>query len=370
MKYIPSIKRFTSTAVLAGFVSAFALALASPTVNAIPYSGTTTPGTATPTFNTYTGVPSVGDESDFLRGRVEGSTTYVNDLSDACNAGTRYTLRVYVHNAADQANNNGGNGPSVAKNTQVKVALPANTTASSFALNSTISSSNAGTVNDGMTISCGGKTVKLSYVTGSAKQFTNAGGTQALNDSIVTTGAPIGTQSPNGDVWGCWDQRVYVALTLEVTEAPTPVSAVCEIFTIKTSDNRKVIADQFKTAQSGATFKSVVINWGDNTTSTVTDASKVNGTTHQYAQNGTYSITAVATFSVPGSADITSGGAGTPCAQQVTFSEKPPVVVTSTSTRPTALPNAGAGDVAALFAFATLGGAISYRWFLSRKLAQ
>lgn len=289
MKFTSKIKKLTSAALAAGLVSAFALAA---TASAIPYSGTTTPGLNYPAFNVYTGTPSVGDESDFLRGKEEASTGYINDVNSACTNGTRYTVRVYVHNAADQNKNDGGNGPSVAKNSQVKVNLPASTTASSFSLSSVVSASNATAVSDSMTINCGGKTVALSYVSGSAKQFTVPGGTQALNDSIVAGGAPIGTQSPNGDVWGCWDQRVWVTLTLEVKDVVVPTTP---------------------------------------TTPTATPPTTPTTTT-------------------------------TP--KQPT---KPAAVA---AVKPQQLPNAGAGDVAALFALATIGGTLGYRWFLSRQLSQ
>lgn len=220
MKINKLIKKIALTTSLV-LVTAVLAAVAVKPALAIPYEGDATPGLSYPAFNVYTGTPSVGDEADFFKGKVETDSTYVSDVSSACAAGTRFSLRVYVHNAANQNLNENGNGPGVAHNTKVRVSLPSNE-ATSFTNSAVITSSNASSVSDSMTIDCNGRKVALEYVAGTAKQFTVPGGTQSLSDSIVTTGAPIGTNSPNGDVWGCWDQRVWVTLVVTVKESPTP----------------------------------------------------------------------------------------------------------------------------------------------------
>jgi hypothetical protein len=278
-KYLKKVLATTAAVMLFAVVG-----MSAQTSAAVPYSGETTPPLPAPQFNGYTGVPSEGDESDFFRVKLDGTASYSNSVSDACNAGTKFLMRVYVHNGASQYKNDNGNGPSVAKNTKVKVTIPGNQ-ASTFNSTAAISASNAPTVTDGNTINCNGKQVKLSYITGSAQQWTSMGGTQALSDSIVTTGAPIGTVSPNGDVWGCWDQRVWVILKVEVKEVPpAPSVAACVAPTVATDNNaRKVTV----TANGSATNAQIIgyeIDWGDGTKSNKqTD-------THTYANYGKYTI--------------------------------------------------------------------------------
>lgn len=220
-KFTSFIKK--TTVALAAAVVISASVLTAGSVSAIPYTSTD-PGTTYPAFNVYTGVPGEGNESDFLRGKDETDpAASVSTVNSICTNGTNFRIRVYVHNAANQTLNDGGNGSGVARGSRVRVALPANNTqASSFNLSSVISASNATSVGDSMTINCGGKIVQFSYVSGSARQFTGYSGTTTLSDSIVTTGTPIGTVSPNGDVWGCFGQRVFVTFIVRVLDIGTP----------------------------------------------------------------------------------------------------------------------------------------------------
>jgi hypothetical protein len=336
-------------------VSFVALAtFASPIVSAIPYTGDNTPPAPAPAFNVYTGVPSEGNEADFFRGKVEGDTSAsVNDVRSSCETGKRFTLRVYVHNGASVDLNNGGNGPSVAKNSKVKVDLKNATAKSAFAPEAAISASNAATVNDGMTITCtDGKTVNLNYVTGTAKQFSRAG-TKALSDSIVTTGALVGTDNPDGNVWGCWEQRVYVTLTVEVKEAPKPVvgDGVCKVTDVTIVDRSKRTVKSTVTGVTtgqGASIVGYEINWGDGTiTKNISD-------THTYAKDGTYTITARVQVRMP---DGTTKWVTSPeCTRKVTFEAgKPPVVPPVTPpTTITTLPETGVGGLAGIFTGTTV----------------
>ncbi len=372
-----------------GLFTAFALAsafLVAPKVGAaIPYDPNHQ-GAQTPTFNMYSGTPSVGDEADFLRGKEESSTGYVNNVNSACNNGQRFTLRVYVHNGANQTLNNNGSGPGVAHGTKVKVVLPTSAT-DNFALNSTISASNASSVSDGMTINCNGKVRKISYVTGTASQYTVPGGSQALSDSIVTTGAAVGTNSPNGDVWGCWDQRVWVTLTVKVEEVPTipPQLITCDALTkLAQTSNRTVRIDEVKyTISGGATFTNYSINWGDGSTSNGVNLPQ----SHTYAKSGTYKIVASVNGTKNGVATtVTSDNcAKTINSKKVTVCEpttgktieveedqagnyKPVGDKACTPvTPPTTLVNTGAGDILGLFAAVTVGGALAHRFVLARR---
>ncbi len=347
---------------LAGFafamVSGYVLAVAQPSY-AIPYEGEDTPGLDHPAFNVYTGTPSVGNEADFLRGKLEGTTGYVDPVNAACADGSKFLLRVYVHNAANQGLNNGGNGPGVAHGTKVVVRVPGQVQ-NDFDLSSTISATNAASVTDGLDVNCtnNGKTYRMSFVRGSAFQYSIPGGTQDLSDSIVTTGAPIGTNSPNGDVWGCWDQRVWVGLTVELKEVTPPAPVyTCDLLDVVPGDNRTVRVNQFRqTASNGAVFTNAVVDWGDDST----DFSGANpvGQTHQYAKDGTYTITATAHFTVNGK-DVTA--AGPQCTDEVTFKADKPVPEVEE------LPDTGAGDLVAIFVATSFAGMLAYRVVLARK---
>ncbi len=78
-----------------------------------------------------------------------------------------------------------------------------------------------------------------------------------------------------------------------------------------------------------------------------------------------------------GDKTITSGGPGTACATQVTYSPNQPPVVTppttitpASSVTPSELPNTGAGSVVGMFAAVTAAGAAGYRFVLGRRLSR
>lgn len=389
---------------LAGIAAVVVLATGTARAISIPYEGPNTPPAPSPAFNVFTGVPSVGTESDFLRSRVptaptgDTSTPYVDPLTASCTKGQRIQMRVYVHNGATKSNNNGGNGSSVAHGTKVKVALPTEA-ASVQKPSATISSTNAGTVNDGAIINCNGKTVKLKYIAGSASQYSIGTGVVPLSDSIVTTGVPISSQGKAGDVWGCWDERVYVILAVEVEEVtpPTPVYS-CDLLTVSKIDNRKYKFDVKYTAKNGATFKDVSFNYGDGQTGSSNE--------HTFDKDGVYNVVATVNFMVNGQAKSATSEA---CAKPVTVTKEncevpgkenypkdapeckvcetnpnvpsdseectvcpsnPSVPVTDATCveQPTELPNTGAGSVAGIFAAVTAAGALAHRFMTRRRI--
>jgi len=194
------------------------------------------------------------------------------------------------------------------------------------------------------------------------------GSTSPLSDSITSSGALIGSHDVNGDVWGCFEQRVIVYLKVQVKEVPEKpqVTAQCDLLGIMASEDRKVTVNKFNFTVKNTTATKVVLNWGDNSSTTLTDTSKVVGQSHTYKGFGTFTITATITFSN----DTVSGGAGTACAQQVTFTPNQPPTVTPPVTPPTTLVNTGAGSVAGIFAGISAISAVAYRWFLARRLVR
>lgn len=349
------LKKLLKTAAVSSMLVTAVVLAQSTIVHAIPYQGDDTPPSPVPAFNVYTGVPSEGNESDFFKGKVAGSTApSVNDVQSTCEDGQRFQLRVYVHNGASQYENDNGNGPSVAKDTKVKVALPGNE-ASSFTPEATISASNAASVSDTMTITCtDGRTVSLKYVTGTAEQYSPLSGVQAVSDSIVTTGAPVGTMSPNGDLWGCWDQRVWVRLVVEVEEVIPPVdeNAKCEATNVQVYDNRRVQA-MVQAVVENVEILGYRINFGDGT---VVNEQKAE---HTYEKNGTYKITGEVRVRYENGDEkwITSDD----CMAELTFKPGQPTPT------PTTIPDTGIGSLAGIFAAVSAAGTGAYQVVTRRK---
>jgi hypothetical protein len=369
-----------------GLATVLAGLLISGTAHAIPYTGDTTVASPVPAFNVFTGdmpAPAPKDgESDFFQSRVpvngdpnDATTQYTDPTSTDCTNNKVIQLRVYVHNGASADNNDNGTGPSIAHGTKVSVALPSGQ-ATSFDPTATISATNAAKVSDGATINCNGQSVKLQYVAGSASQFSNGTGVMPLSDAIVNGGVSIQSEKVPGDVWGCWNERVYVVLSVKVIvniPPPLPPTFMCTNLGLAADIDRKVKLNAFSTtATNGANFKYAVIDWGDKSAPLTT--SSVIGQTHQYAKDGTYTVAATAHFTVNGK-DVTS--TGPQCAKQVTFSSTTPPTVTPPTTppatppaTPTALVNTGPGSVMGLFAATTAIGAVAHRWMLGRRLSR
>lgn len=330
-----------------------------PSVAAIPYDPNH-PGLDKPGFNVYTGVPGYGNESDFLQGKEKNTSTYTDPVNSECKNGQEFAVRTYVHNGANAVHNQNGNGPGVAHGTKVKIALPG-AESSKFNLSGTISASNASSVTDGLLINCGNKTMKLSYVAGSAYQYSTIGGNHKLSDSIVTTGTAIGTHSPNGNVWGCWEQRVYVFVTVkveEVPEKPKPSLGECKLLDVKTIGGRKITYDISGTT-TNAQIVGYRIDFGDGNHSTEKSGE------YEYAKDGKYTLKAeVRVKYADGKEEWKSADN---CMKQVVFeSGKPPKVVPPTPT-PTTLPVTGPAGVAAVVTAVTGMSSAAYYFVVRRR---
>lgn len=203
-------------------------------------------------------------------------------------------------------------------------------------------------------------------------------------DGVTTTGVIVGTYNAGANAFLMFDAKLpsdsalkcgdnllrniataqpkgmnYYWNTADVTVNKKCVSQPqysCDALHLTLEADRTVKVDKFDyTATNGATFKNVVLDWGDQSQALTTNQAV--GQTHQYAKNGTYTVTATAHF-VANDKDVTSTGA---CTQRVTF---------GTPTTPTQLPNTGAGDVIGLFGAITVAGAAAHRVFLSRRFAR
>jgi hypothetical protein len=136
-------------------------------------------------------------------------------------------------------------------------------------------------------------------------------------------------------------------------EKPNTPVYTCDAFDVTLGKDRMVTVSKFNyTAKNGATFKNAVISWGDSSADLTTNTAV--GQKHSYAKDGTYTISAVAHFTVDGK-DVTASGN---CAKTVTF---------NTPGVPPELPNTGAGQVIGLFGAVAVVSAFAHRLFVSRR---
>lgn len=170
------------------------------------------------TFNSITDNPAFGDERQFLKSRDLTSPTTDYATQTQVHDGEDVVLEVYFHNNA------ASNLNLVAKNTQVKFALPSNT-ASTLSPTAYISADNA---TPGQVYASADLTspqpFAISYIPGSAKLYTNYVNGIAISDNVVKDGALIGTNGPDGNVPGCGQYSGYVTIRAHVTVPKTPVT--------------------------------------------------------------------------------------------------------------------------------------------------
>lgn len=171
-----------------------------------------------PVFNSFINTPSYGDERAFFDGRRSDQTaaSNVENIQNVNQGSKEVILRTYVHNNANQATN-GTNG--VAKDAKVRVALPT-ATEQVLRARSYISASNAAMVEDTVDLT-GTQKFNVSYVPGSAKLLRGTA-SYALSDSIVTTGAPIGDTTMNGNLPGCFDYAALVEIKVKINVQENP----------------------------------------------------------------------------------------------------------------------------------------------------
>jgi PKD domain len=367
MSFSQTIKRTAAGAIALTMLLVAGLTAAPNTVSAIPYGENGTSTTKTPAFNVFTGVPNgTGNEADFLRikPQASGNDAYVNSLNSACDTGSAYTVRTYVHNGADPSYNTKENGIAIARNTVVKMTAPLNTPKSSFEFKSTISASNAASVSDNAFLNCNGKTVKLALVPSSVKAYSTPLGFTGAPDSAVNGSLKIGSRvAGSGDVLGCWEDRVWVSYEVKVEEVPDkpkPSLGECKLLDVKTVGGRKITYDISGTTDN-AQIVGYRVNFGDGNSSTEKSGE------HEYAQDGTYTITAeVRVKYADGKEEWKSADN---CMKQVTFEgDKPPKVVPPTpSGGPTVLPETGPAGVAAVVTAVTGMSTAAYYWVVRRR---
>lgn len=341
------------------------------------------PGANYVTFNSFTNAPNYGDERAFFDGK-DASNTGSGGYQDSISVhdGEELVLRVYIHNNANP--NAIGFDAATAKNTAMQVQLPTSQkTANAAAADISADNANPGTVSDTVDFT-GASPFTLAFDENAPVQITYR--PNGAGDYVTRTLPTASFASPNvlnanfGDWHGCFNYAALVTMNVKVTMPHTPPHTpsptyTCDALNVAADVNRKVKISAFSTtATNGATFSNAVVDWGDNTTPLTTD--NVVGQTHQYAADGTYTITATAHFAVGGE-DVTA--TGLQCQKQVTFASNTPPKVTppktppstpATPATPTALVNTGPGSVIGLFAAATVAGSVIYRRMLTRRLSR
>lgn len=175
------------------------------------YEGPGTPGFDHVTFNSFTNVPDIGDERNFLTGKIAGADGGFYDPMDNLRNQDEILMRVYVHNGADPKHNADGSG--IAKNTKVRVELPeAGKTALNQSAKAFISADNAQPQEIYDTLDMKAENsgyFALSYVPGSAMVTSNEG-TKAIGDEVVAGGVNL------GDEKGCFEYVKLITFKVKV----------------------------------------------------------------------------------------------------------------------------------------------------------
>lgn len=167
-------------------------------------------------FNSFTGVPDIGDERNFLTGMLDdGSSTNFYDPINDVRSGDTLLLRVYIHNNADTSLNADGTG--IAKNTKVRISLPSGM-ATDLPASAFISADNARPQVIEDTLDMRATTpVALQFVPGSASIESHTGTFKAaLSDDIVTNGVTVGSDALDGNYKGCFDYVASVTFKVKV----------------------------------------------------------------------------------------------------------------------------------------------------------
>ena len=163
---------------------------------------------------------SLGDERNFVRARLSGSSDFWSTDEITVEDGKEYVISLYVHN------NNPKGTDAVAENTTVQISVP-HTVANSIEINGFIDSSNAtpGEYWDNVILkSADGSEFHLEYVDGSAFWESNGASNGALSDNIVRTieGVKVGYDALDGKIPGCYQYSGYATIRVKAVFNKTP----------------------------------------------------------------------------------------------------------------------------------------------------
>lgn len=357
---------------------------------------------STPVFNEICGVPSIGDESNFVRIRpdvngndednINNPAYSIGTINSACTSGDKFDVWNYVHNNASQNDNpDVGSGSAVAVGTYLNMSAPLGTTASSFSFTATVGDTGNLTGTAGPTstsnmtpavIDCNGNQVKLSLVPGSVNIYSIPYGqweNLPQNAADLNTNLPIGSTNTgglgSGDLWGCFNYRVVVVYQVEVTSiTPPQTPPVCN--SITANDQADIQSVSYTANSANVTGFSINLFGGTGTSGTpVASSGNIGLNSLPYKFNVSLSpgkqYTLVATV-------LSNLGNVTSNACQYTFnvptSPTPPPTPTPTppTTTTTTLINTGpsTGAMIGIFVAVSVAGTVLYKWVIRRRLAK
>ena len=158
-------------------------------------------------------VYSLGDERNFVRARLSGSSDIWSNDEITVEDGKEYTISLYVHNNSPLGED------AVAKDVAVQISIPHETT-NSIEVNGFIDASNATPSSYWDNIifkSADGSEFHLEYIDGSAAWESNGASNGALSDNIVRTveGVKVGYDSLNGEIPGCYQYSGYASIRVK-----------------------------------------------------------------------------------------------------------------------------------------------------------
>lgn len=185
------------------------------------------------TFNSFTGVPGVGDERDFLRGVQVGRDSAWSDPVNGVENNAEVEVKMYIHNNADPTLNDAPGNPGIARNVQARVDLPTGLSQTQQ-MTGYISADNAQPqqIFDTLDLTgAGNGYFEIAYIPGSAKMYNHQNGqTTAIGDNLVTTGVNLPDQK------GCFRYTREITFRVKVK---MPSYATQKTARIKGEDSSK-----------------------------------------------------------------------------------------------------------------------------------
>ena len=187
-----------------------------------------TPVPTTPTFNSFVDLPyGTGDEREFLRVAHVTDAALIPELAKASDWDRRQTVRpkelVVVrvtidNNAVAPPSCAAPEGPEVAENTRVRVAVTDSSSHERHVVRTWISANNSSPlwITDAVVVHSGSNAV-LSFDSASSSiyaRFPPGVPTTVTQDVMSPAGLSIGL---GGKIGGCWDNRLYVILAFRVS---------------------------------------------------------------------------------------------------------------------------------------------------------
>lgn len=180
------------------------------------------------TFNSITDNPTHGDERNFVQIKEASASNSTYGENVTLTPGKEYEVYVYYHNnASSNLNDENSQFKGIAKNTSMRVQMPATVAAGEKArITGFVSASNAnpGQVWD-EAYGTSASAVALRYVPDSAVIHSNgAVNGKKLPNNLYTTGTPLGYDALNGDLPGCNEFAGYVTFKFKVDQPNFEVS--------------------------------------------------------------------------------------------------------------------------------------------------